>query len=321
MHTMIEFDPVLAPSRRQFLQAAAATGLWTMANQTVLAEQGQDQRSQGFIDAHVHVWTPDLKRYPLAAGYRREDMQPASFTPEELFEHARPAGVTRVTLIQMSYYGFDNSYMLDMMTKHPGVFSGVAVIDENAQPARRMVELREQGVRGFRIAPGDRRPDQWLAGEGMQAMWRQGAESGLSMCCLINPEFLPAVGQMCDKHPQTPVVIDHFARVGIDGTIRKSELDQLCALAKHKNVAVKVSAYYALGKKSPPYTDLLPMIRRVVDAYGPERLMWASDCPFQVVPPHTYRPSIDLIREHADFLSGSDREWLLRKTAERVFFG
>ena len=50
----------------------------------------------GFIDAHVHVWTPDTAHYPLARGYKKEDMQPPSFTPEELFKHSKPAGVDRI---------------------------------------------------------------------------------------------------------------------------------------------------------------------------------------------------------------------------------
>lgn len=61
------------------------------------------------------------------------------------------------------------------------------------------------------------------------------------------------------------------------------------------------------------------MIRQVYDAYGPERLMWATDCPFQVVD-HTYLQSIELIEKQLDFLTAADREWILRKTAERVFF-
>lgn len=72
-----------------------------------------------FIDAHVHVWTPDTDHYPLGKGWKKEDMKPPSFTPEEFFKHAKPAGVTRANLIQMSFYnrtgefskignGFDN---------------------------------------------------------------------------------------------------------------------------------------------------------------------------------------------------------------------
>ena len=183
-----------------------------------------------------------------------------------------------------------------------------------------MRRLAEQGVRGFRIRPGEQSPDRWLSGSGMQEMWKCGAEEGLAMCHLIDANYLPSVDQMCQRNPATPVVIDHFARIGIDGRIRQRDVNNLCALARHKNVTVKVSAFYALGKKRPPYTDLSGLIRRVLDAFGPERLMWASDCPFQVEGIHSYGPSVDLVRSGLDFLSPSDRQWLLRKTAERVFF-
>jgi predicted TIM-barrel fold metal-dependent hydrolase len=90
-------------------------------------------------------------------------------------------------------------------------------------------------------------------------------------------------------------------------------------MAMHKKVKVKVSAFYALGKKKPPHDDLAPMIRRLVDAYGADRLMWASDCPFQV-DNEEYEDSIALIRDRLDFLSASDKDWILRKTAEQTFF-
>ena len=63
-----------------------------------------------FIDAHVHVWTPDTAHYPLGPGYKVEDVKPRSFTPEELFKHTKPAGVDRINLIQMSFYGFDKQF-------------------------------------------------------------------------------------------------------------------------------------------------------------------------------------------------------------------
>lgn len=72
-------------------------------------------------------------------------MAPASFTPEELFHHSKPVGVSRIVLIQMSFYGFDNSYMTDMMKAHKGVFSGVAVIDENETPGQNMKTLASWG--------------------------------------------------------------------------------------------------------------------------------------------------------------------------------
>lgn len=290
---------------------------------TEAAEPAATKRTfTGAIDAHVHVWTPDVEKYPLAAGFKVEDMKPPSFTPEELLALARPCGVERIVLIQMSFYRFDNRYMLDTMRRFPGVFSGVAIVDSSAErPQDAMRALKKQGVRGFRIVSHGQKLDTWLATPGMEAMWKCAAEERLAMCSLTNPEFLPVIDQMCEKHPDTPAVVDHFSRIGVDGQIRASDLDQLCRLARHKQTYVKVSAFYALGKKQSPYTDLAPMIRRLCDAFGPERLMWATDCPFQVQQGHTYSESIELIRDRLDFLSDSDRQHLLRKTAEKVYFG
>ena len=124
---------------------------------------------------------------------------------------------------------------------------------------------------------------------------------------------------MCRKLPETPVIIDHLCRIGLEGTIDNKDIDALCAMAKHKRVMIKIGAFYALGKKQPPYTDLGPLIEKVVHAFGPRRCMWESDCPFQVVE-HKYQDSIDLIRRRLDFLKDEDKEWLLRRTAEEFLF-
>jgi predicted TIM-barrel fold metal-dependent hydrolase len=305
-----------AISRRQFIATS------TVAVLPVKCHQGQAADSEkGWIDAHVHVWTPNVQEYPLADGFRVEDMQPPSFTPQELFAHTRPAGVERIVLIQMSFYRYDNRYMLDVMAANPGVFSGVAIVDHRSPDvAARMKELARRGVRGFRIHAKGSAASQWVNDEGMAAVWQTAREANLAVCPLINPTDLPSIDALCARFPGTRVVVDHFARIGISGQVDAKHLGALCRLARFKNVYVKTSAFYALGKKQPPYDDLTPMIRRVVDAYGPSRLMWASDCPYQVQGDHNYESSIALIRDRIDFLSDADRESMLRGTAHEVFF-
>jgi hypothetical protein len=65
-----------------------------------------------YIEAHSHVWTPDLGDYPLAKGFTVADTKPPSFTAEELLAHRRPAGVGGVSLIQMSFFEFDKSFQI-----------------------------------------------------------------------------------------------------------------------------------------------------------------------------------------------------------------
>ena len=303
-------------SRRQFLATSAVSGLSALNGCAAV-----DGAGKGSVDAHVHVWTPDTARYPLAKGASKAGLVD-SFTPEQLFTHCKPEGVGRVVLIQMSFYQYDNSYMLDCMAAHPGVFSGVAIVSEHeAGVGARMKDLARKGVRGFRISAGrEKSLENWLGSEGMAEMWKTAADEGLNICPLINPEALPLMDKMCAKFPRTPVVIDHFARIGVTGVVTGADLDRLLHLSAHPKVRVKASAFYALGKKQAPHTDLGQMIRECRDYFGAERLMWASDCPFQVGKGHTYHDSIALIRDRLDFLSASDREWMLRKTAERVFF-
>ena len=302
-------------SRRQFLRTAAFATLAATGRGAPPIANGE------WIDAHVHVWTPDLQRYPLAAGFKQAEMQPASFTPEELFAQCKPEGVSRIVLIQMSFYQFDNRYLLDMLAQYRGVFRGVAIVDETKGDVRdTMKTMATQGVRGFRIYTDKEKAESWSSSGGMKKMWSFAAESGLAICLLANPDALPAVERMCQEFPKTRVVIDHFARIGMKGPVNPADLDNLCRLAAHESTYVKTSAFYALGDKKAPYTDLAPMIRKLRDTFGASRLMWASDCPFQVQEGHTYANSIALIRDRLDFLTADDKQWMLRKTAEKVFF-
>jgi predicted TIM-barrel fold metal-dependent hydrolase len=273
----------------------------------------------GIIDAHVHVWTSGTAAYPRAPG--ASPWNPSHFPPEALFAYTRPNGVDRVVLIQPGGYRFDNSYMLEAIRAHAGVFSGVAIIDPAAaDPAAEMRRLRDLGLRGFRITPGGD-PEGWLDAPGMRRMWQAAHALGQAMCPLVNPNALASIDRACARNPETRVVIDHLARVGAAGRIDRGDVQALCALARHPNVYVKLSAFYALGAKRPPYRDLLPLIGEVVDAFGPRRLMWASDSPYQVQPPHSYGASIALLAEGlAQRLSPADLEWILRRTAESVFF-
>jgi predicted TIM-barrel fold metal-dependent hydrolase len=299
---------------------------------TIDNEAGMD-----FIDAHIHVWTDDTIHYPLGAGWTPEDVRPRRFTPDEFFQHSRPLGVRRANLIQISHYyprsgsapvekghGFDNRYMLDMIGLHPDRFVGTAVIDPLApEPDRQMLELARRRVRAFRIHPrlSQLPPASWLRRDGYTRMFAAGAAHNLAMSCLIDPDGLPELGRMCRQYPDTPVIIDHLCRIGADGTIRPTDVDALCAMARHRRLLVKVGAFYALGRKQAPYLDLAPLIERVVHAFGPDRCMWESDSPFQVSDGHTYRDSIELVRDRLTFLCAKDRDWLLRRTAETFFWG
>ena len=88
--------------------------------------------------------------------------------------------LTRIVLIQMSFYRFDNSYMLDSMRAHPGVFSGVGIVDDaGSKPERdngRVGSARRARIPNRSAGASAR---DWLDTPGMGAMWSTAAKKKL----------------------------------------------------------------------------------------------------------------------------------------------
>jgi predicted TIM-barrel fold metal-dependent hydrolase len=108
-----------------------------------------------------------------------------------------------------------------------------------------------------------------------------------------------------------------MGRIGMTGVVEPKDVDALCRLARHRRTMVKVSAFYALGRKRPPHDELLPLIHRLYGAFGPSRLMWASEFQLAI---ETYHDSISVVRDRLPFLSDADKDQMLRRTAESLFF-
>lgn len=306
-------------TRRSCLKALAAS-----AAAPALAAATAPQAGPGYIDAHVHVWTADTARYPLANGFAKDAMNPPAFTPDDFLDKANPAGVNRANLIQMSYYGWDNRYMLDVIAQYPGTFVGTAMVDPfGVDPAAEMRRLAAQTCYAFRIQPAHtgQPPATWLQPEPMDRMFATAAEQRLALSVLGTIDCLAEVDRMCSKHPEAPVIIDHLGLLATGRTQppKPEHVAMLTRLSRHRHVYVKIGAFYALGERTPPYLDLLPLIEAVVTAFTPARCMWESDSPFQITS-HTYEDSVSLIRDHATFLSAADKAAILGGTAEAFFF-
>ncbi len=128
-----------------------------------------------------------------------------------------------------------------------------------------------------------------------------------------------AVTAYVRKFDTVQFIIDHCG-MGVERATLPDQLEstinQLLAYAQYPNVAVKWGHAPRLSRERFPYRDLINQLARVIDAFGVNRLMWASDYTV-TVDHHTYAESLFCLR-CTDQLSESDKEWILGKTARQV---
>jgi predicted TIM-barrel fold metal-dependent hydrolase len=89
-------------------------------------------------------------------------------------------------------------------------------------------------------------------------------------------------------------------------------------MARSPKVFVKISHTWSLSKEAYPWLDSQWLVKRLYDAFGPKRLLWASDWPI-AKDRATYQQRLAVVRDDMTFLTAEDKRWLFGKTAERVW--
>jgi predicted TIM-barrel fold metal-dependent hydrolase len=264
------------------------------------------------LDPHVHVWKHDPK-YPFAPDAKPPARDAA---PETLLQHMKDNGVAKTVIIQVIHYKYDNSFLADVLKQYRGTFQGVCRVDplDPAAPDH-LSRLTGQGFRGVRLSPAGNASGDWFHGPLMPPLWKRCHELKVPMTVLAPITRMPEVGILLEKTPDLTVVIDHMADCPVD---QPAELEKLIALKRYPNLFVKISHTWSLSKQPYPWLDAQQLVKRLYEAYGPQRLMWATDWPI-VENNSTYDKALSVVRDDMPFLNADDKRWILSKTIERVW--
>jgi predicted TIM-barrel fold metal-dependent hydrolase len=112
-------------------------------------------------------------------------------------------------------------------------------------------------------------------------------------------------------------VIDHLGTITLDPSVERIKmLLDLIALAEFDNIAVKCTEAPSLSRGEYPFEDLWPHLHRVLDAFGPERVMWGTDIT-QHFGELSYCEAVDYIRR-TDELSPHEKELILGKSLRKI---
>ena len=173
----------------------------------------------------------------------------------------------------------------------------------------------ERGFHGVRLSPAGDASGDWFDGELMLPILRRAESLRVPLLMLTVPGRLPRLARLLERVPELDVVVDHMADPRLD---HPEDLPPLLELARYPRVHVKISHTWSISRGGYPWRDTHELVKRVYQAYGAQRVMWATDWP--VCLRHaTYAQTLAVVRDEMDFIAPEDREWVLGKTALKLW--
>ena len=194
---------------------------------------------------------------------------------------------------------------------------------------------KKPGVVGLRIVPTPNAGEiEQLENGGFDRLFAAAQDSGLPLFTWL-PGRAHLLEPILKKYPKLQVILDHVG-VGVAPPIkggplpptmassltptlegRLAELEGVLALAQYPNLGLKwCHAPVALSAEEYPYRDMQPLLRRTLDAFGAERVVWASDYTVSK-PEQSWAQTLHYLLD-SDVMSETETEWFFGKAARKL---
>jgi predicted TIM-barrel fold metal-dependent hydrolase len=282
------------------------------------------------VDAQCHIG-PGMIDTTLEA---MDSIGIASVMLEEFWYWIKP---TRPGQVEPGYFlpngAWRASYPVAQLASilHPDRFSFFVRIDRKDPQLESVMRVIASSphARAFRLLGAwNMEEAEAFVGGGFDAVLDIAQDLGMPVCFTIGGfvEYLP---RYLKRFPRLQFVVDHWG-MGVAGLPRgrpEAEaqratsvdyLDEVMKLAEHPNVALKIShGTMFFGTTDYPYEPLRPLVRRAIEAFGADRLIWAGDKTSN----RPILPWSDLAHSVRDDpeLSLEEKTWILGRTARRTF--
>ena len=297
------------------------------------------------FDSHAHLVADDQLRYPRNPMQRSPDApyrppgvigmpgghhgpNPVHEVPDALrmLQWMKEENVDGMVAVQKRMiYRFDNSYILDSSDKYADLFSAVVILDAEDAGTPDLIRryVRDHQLAGVRLF-GTRRPDgsmPWLNSPQALKTWAVTEECGLAMDLEVlakggGGSAIPSVIALARQFPGIRIVLDHLLDPEPHAGEKFYGLDERFeVLAHEKNLYHKFTSIN-LDVCREANVPAEKQLRRAVDLYGAERVMWGSDIGTSS---GTYKEMVRRFLDAAVLLTPQEQRAVFHDTGRRVF--
>ena len=261
------------------------------------------------VDSHVHVWP-----FGLVHSAQRSP-EPLQATPLDLLETSAGSGVGLTVMTPANVFP-DNGYVLGAAAVAPDRLRAAVGMDPRWPDApERLRTYAMAGAIGVRITPGSLPivgPDDEAA---LLILAETAADLGLVLQWTAGLPRTGGIDLVAQRRPDLVQIVDHLG-LPPDAT-DLSALVRIRELAAIPSLFVKLSGLHALSRDGYPFRDAWGWAEGVIDAFGPDRMVWASDWPLSGEFA-SHRQLRDLVDE-LPFLDDAGRTAILSGTPRRLW--
>jgi predicted TIM-barrel fold metal-dependent hydrolase len=313
-------------NRRNFLHHSAATALLSGGAATfpsVASRAAAEQQDSAtgktrvpVIDTHLHCFAgANDRRFPY---HKQAPYRPAAAaTPEHLLECMDGAGVDYAVVVHPEPYQDDHRYLEHCLAAggerlkgtclffadRPGSIERMSALVKN-HPGR-IVAARIHAYAPERLPPFGQ-PE-------LRMLWKAVADLGLAVQLHLEPRYAQGFEPLIREFPETTLIIDHLGRP-FQGTAEEHAV--VVGWAKYPNTVMKIAA--VPSPESYPHRNIRPVIRRLTDAWGAERMIYGGGFNSSATP-QSYRRYREQIGKLLAHLSEPQRQMIFGGTAARLF--
>jgi 2-pyrone-4,6-dicarboxylate lactonase len=226
----------------------------------------------GAVDAHCHVFGPEAK-FPYAP---ERKYTPCDAPKEKLFALRDFLGFDKNVIVQASCHSKDNRAMVDALEAANGKAKGVAFVGEEVTDDE-LKWMHDAGVRGVRFNFLKRLVD-FTPRDVLDRIAARVQKLGWHIIVYFEMPDLPELESFFTGLPTT-VVVDHMGTPDVKKGVDHPENQRFHRLMEqHRNFWVKVTCPERMSLAGPPYDDVVPFGRALVERFA-DRVIWGTDWP------------------------------------------
>jgi L-fuconolactonase len=270
------------------------------------------------VDSHQHFWDPAVADYPFLT----DEVAPIrkAFGPAELGPLLAEHEVAGTILVQSRSSLEETDALVKTAAAVPFVLGVVGWVDlTDAGRLAAVLDGLGGELVGIRHQVHDEPDPEWLLRPDVQQGLAAVAERGLVYDLLVRTRELPAAREAVRRNPDLSFVVDHLAKPPLREESTAAWAEGLAALAAFPNVVCKLSGLVTEADWSSWREDeLVAVLGRVLDWFGPERCLFGSDWPVCLLAAD-YGSVLDLVESAIAELAAAERAAVLSDNALRVY--